>query len=129
MSLVVFLLFVFYGSFKSIGVNLSFTCYRFKLFLSSWFNYTGSCVSRNLSIFFILGLLQYMYEISSHMISWISLVSIVIFPFSCPILWIWVFYFLLLVNLTKILPILCIFQRTKFLFHCFVESFFWSPTH
>jgi hypothetical protein len=90
----------------------------------SWFNFGGLYVSRNLYIAsWFVSLLECWFIKYSQMIFWISMVSVLISPFYL-ILLIWVFSFILLVNLAKVLLILFIFFREPTF--CFIDSLYHS---
>jgi hypothetical protein len=86
----------------------------FKRFISFWFNFGGSNGTRNLSLYSrFSNFFGYRFSKCSLMILWISLVFVVLFPFSPLILLIWVLSLLLLIRLTKDLSILFIFSKTQ----------------
>jgi hypothetical protein len=82
--------------------------------MSSWFSYGGSYVSRNVSISSsFTSLLQYTCLNYSHMIFYISLVSVLIFPFSSPYLLTCIFFFHHLLDLARVSSILLIFSKDQ----------------
>jgi hypothetical protein len=92
------------------------------LFISTWFNFGRSFVSRSWCISSIFSnLLEYKFSKYFLMMVWISLVSVVMSHFSSLILSTW--FFSLLVSLTKGLSILFMFSKTSLFCWFFYHSF------
>jgi hypothetical protein len=97
----------------------------FKLFISSWFNFCRSYTSRNWFISSrVLSLLKYEFFKYSLMTFWISLVFVVILPFSSLHLLIWIFFLFILFTLARGCQSCLFFHRTNSLSHWFFDSFF-----
>jgi hypothetical protein len=95
----------------------------FEWFTCFWFNFNRSNASRNLSISSgIPSLLEYKFSKCYLMILGISLIVVVISPFSYLILLIWLLTLLLLVTLGKdFFNLIYPFKEPPF---CFVDPFF-----
>ena len=93
----------------------------FKLLISSWLSFGHSHDFRYSSISFrFSNLIKYRFLKYSHIVFWVFLLSVVIFPFSSLILLIWSCSLFLLVNWAKGLSILFIFFKEPALENSFI---------
>jgi hypothetical protein len=100
----------------------------FKFLMTSRFNFGKSCVSRNLFIYSSFSSLrEYRFLKFSYMTIWISLVPVMIFPFSILVLLTQGFSFILLVNLAKGLLIFFLKNQLFSLLICHIV--FGAPIH